>query len=252
MNCPDGNSRSSVEVVAHRGASALAPENTLGAVKRAWELDADAVEIDVHLSADGQLVMIHDETLERTAGRQVRVADLTAEELSRIDVGSWFGDDWAAEGVSTLRDVIATVPNGKRLFVELKCGPAAIDALAGPLAEVAATPQKAVLIGFDLELLKTAKERYSAHEVFLVARQKQDGGEWRPPVDELIAAATATGLDGLDLLNTVAVDRKAVDQIHEAGLSCGVWVVNSLDDALRLIEAGVESLTMDDPRMLRT
>jgi glycerophosphoryl diester phosphodiesterase len=251
MNRLDRNSRSSVEVVAHRGASALAPENTLGAVKLAWKLDADAVEIDVQISADGQLVVIHDETLERTAGRRERVSDLTTEELSQVDVGSWFGDEWAGERVSTLREVVATVPERKRLFVELKCGSAAVDALEGPLANVVLAPQKVALIGFDQEVMRMAKERYPVHEVFLIARQKLDDEVWRPSVDELIEAATAAGLDGLDLLNTLAVDREAVNRIHEAGLSCGVWVVNSLEDAQRLIEAGVESLTMDDPRLLR-
>ncbi|MDA0590646.1 MAG: glycerophosphodiester phosphodiesterase family protein [Planctomycetota bacterium] len=250
MNRPNSNSRSCVEVIAHRGASTLAPENTLGAVRLAWELGADAVEIDVHLSANRQLVVIHDETLDRTAGRGGRVGDLTAEELSRIDVGSWFGTEWEAERVATLREIIATVPDGKRLFVELKCESAAVDALAGPLADVAEAPQKVALIGFDRDLMRAVKQRYSKHKAFLVAEQKLDGQVWRPTVDELIVAAMDAGLDGLDLSNTLAVDREAVNQIHEAGLSCCVWTVNSLDDVRRLIEAGVESLTMDDPRLL--
>ena len=250
MNRPNSKPRSSVEVIAHRGASALAPENTLGAVRLAWELGADAVEIDVHLSANRQLVVIHDETLDRTAGRGGRVGDLTAEELSRIDVGSWFGTEWEAERVATLREIIATVPDGKRLFVELKCESAAVDALAGPLADVAEAPQKVALIGFDRDLMRAVKQRYSKHKAFLVAEQKLDGQVWRPTVDELIVAAMDAGLDGLDLSNTLAVDREAVNQIHEAGLSCCVWTVNSLDDVRRLIEAGVESLTMDDPRLL--
>jgi glycerophosphoryl diester phosphodiesterase len=281
MNRPNSNPRSSVEVIAHRGASALAPENTLGAVRLAWELDADAVEVDVQLSANGQLVVIHDETLTRTAGRGERVSDLSGAELSRVDVGSWFGTEWASERVVTLREVIATVPDGKRLFVELKCGTGAVNAqakpvysghgigfsapisaesvqnkqslvaLEEPLVEVAATPQKVVLIGFDLDLMKAVKQRYSAHKVFLVAEQKLDGQVWRPTVEELIEAAKAAKLDGLDLSNTLAVGRSSVNQIHEAGLSSCIWTVKSLDDARRLIDAGVESLTMDDPRLLQ-
>jgi glycerophosphoryl diester phosphodiesterase len=281
MNHPNSNPRSSVEVIAHRGASALAPENTLGAVRLAWELDADAVEVDVHLSANGQLVVIHDETLTRTAGRGERVSDLSDAELSRVDVGSWFGTKWASERVVTLREVLATVPDGKRLFVELKCGTGAVNAharrvysghgigfsapisaesvqnkqtlvaLEEPLVEVAATPQKVVLIGFDLDLMKAVKQRHSAHKVFLIAEQKLDGEVWQPTVEELIEAAKTAKLDGLDLSNTLAIGRSSVSQIHEAGLSCCIWTVNSLDDARRLIEAGVESLTMDDPRLLQ-
>lgn len=244
------NSRWPVEVIAHRGASALAPENTLGAVRLAWQLDADAVEIDVQLSLDGQLVVIHDETLERTAGRTDTVGSLTAAALGQVDVGSWFGDEWSAERVPTLREVVATVPDGRRLFVELKCGHGTVDALASPLADVAICPEKVVLIGFDRELIRSVKERYPRHHAYLVAEQKLDGTAWSPPVGEILESALEAGLDGVDLSNTLAVDRAAVDVVHEAGLSCCIWTVNSLDDARRLIEAGVDSLTMDDPRLL--
>ena len=239
-----------VEVIAHRGASALAPENTLGAVQLAWQLNADAVEVDVHLSADGRLVVIHDETLERTAGRPERVSSLTAAELVQVDVGSWFGEEWSAERVSPLREIIATVPDGRRLFVELKSGSGTVAALEEALCDVTASPEKVVFISFDLDLMREVKRNCPEHLAYLVAEQKEAGGEWHPSAREIVNRALDARLDGVDLSNTLAVNGEAVDLIHEAGLACCIWTVNLKEDAERLILARVDSLTMDDPRLL--
>lgn len=114
------------EIVAHRGVSAEAPENTLASIELAWALEVDAVEVDVHLSKDGRLVVIHEATLQRTAGRDERVGDLTAAELSAVDVGSSRATQFSAERAPLLADVQTTIPPGRRLFVclfvEIKCG----------------------------------------------------------------------------------------------------------------------------------
>lgn len=249
---PRRNSPWPVEVIAHRGASALAPENTLGAVQLAWKLDADAVEVDVNLSADRRLIVIHDETLARTAGRSDRVDSLTAAELAQVDVGSWFGSEWSSERVLPLREFIASVPDDRRIFVELKCGEEedTVEALAEALADVSTNPSRVVLIGFDLALMRQAKQSFAQHSCYLVARQDETPDGWTPTAQELSAAAVAAGLDGVDLSNTLAVDRSAVKSIHDAGLACCIWTVKNIQDAVRLIEAGVDSLTMDDPRLL--
>lgn len=240
-----------VEVIAHRGASALAPENTLGAVRLAWQLNADAVEVDVHLSADGHLVVIHDETLERTAGRRERVDSLTAAELAQVDVGSWFGQDWSAERVLPLREIFASVPDDRRIFVELKsgAGTGTLEALADALRDVTESPEKVVLISFDLDLMREVKRKFPTHQAYLVAEQKKADG-WQPTAREIVDQAVEARLDGVDLSNTLAVDREAVNLIHDAGLACCIWTVNLKEDADRLIQAGVDSLTMDDPRLL--
>ena len=245
-----------VEVIAHRGASACAPENTLAAVRLAWELGADAVEIDVQLSRDGRAVVILDSTLERTGGRPEDVASLTEAELTQVDVGAWFGEKWAGERIVTLDTVMAEVPPGRRLFVELKCCSAVaaetvITALTAPLKEMAGNPEKVVLIGFDLDLMTRVKMEYTQHQAFLVASQnRSEQGNWLPSTGEIVEAAVSAQLDGVDLSNTPAVDRAAVSLIHQAELSCCIWTVSHRAEALSLIEAGVDSLTMDDPCLL--
>jgi glycerophosphoryl diester phosphodiesterase len=256
-----------VEIVAHRGASAEAPENTLASVQLAWQLGADAVEIDVQLSRDGRLAVIHDANLQRTADCNRRVIDVEMAELQTVDVGAWKGEQWRGEMVAELPDVLATVPVGRRLYVELKCefdsgSPSQIvDALEQALSKTAAKPDSVVLISFDMSLLVAAKRRLPEFSAYLVAEQtfrenQDDGtaagtGNWEPSIDLLIEAAISSGFDGVDLSNTEAVTTEAVDRIKQAQLASCVWTVNSIEHARRLIHAGVDSLTTDNPRFLR-
>ncbi|MDA1164761.1 MAG: glycerophosphodiester phosphodiesterase family protein [Planctomycetota bacterium] len=256
-----------VEIVAHRGASAEAPENTLASVQLAWQLEADAVEIDVQLSRDGRLAVIHDADLQRTGGCNHRVIDLSMAELRTFDVGAWKGEQWQGEMVADLPDILATVPVERRLYVELKCeldsgSPSQIvDALERALSTAESKPDSVVLISFDMNLLAAAKRRLPEFSAFLVAeqsfRENQVGGtttgtgNWEPSIDCLIESAVSAGFDGVDLSNTEAITAAAMAQVTHAHLASCVWTVNSIEDARRLVLAGVESLTTDDPRTLR-
>lgn len=108
--------------IAHRGASGSAPENTLAAIKKALEIGADIIEIDVHLSSDNQLIVIHDNTLDRTTTLKGNVKDHTLKELKNADAGSWFSPEFKNERIPTLDEVLYTI-NGKAiLLIEIKDG----------------------------------------------------------------------------------------------------------------------------------
>ncbi len=109
-------------IVAHRGGGALAPENTLAAVRNAAKLGVDAVEVDVLPSRDGHLVVHHDETLMRTAGVAQAVWELDLRDLTMLDVGRWFGPAFRGERVPTLEQVAAELPAEMRLVVDFKHG----------------------------------------------------------------------------------------------------------------------------------
>ena len=240
-----------VEVIGHRGASIAAPENTLSSINLAWQWGADAVEIDVHLTRDRQVVSIHDDSLQRLSQASVFIKDLTLAELQGYDVGAWKHPQFTGERVPTLAEVIATIPPGKRLFVELKCGPEVLDPLAEVLKSVSQRPESVVLIGFDLELMPAAKRRFPQHLAYQVVEQTpQPDGTGLPSIEQIVAHCSQHGLDGADLSNTLAVTRAAVDQLKAAGLATCIWTVNTREDAARLIAAGVESITTDDPRLL--
>ena len=105
-----------VEIIAHRGASHDAPENTLESVKLGWVQGADAVEVDVYLSKDGYIVLHHDGSTKKLAGVDRKVVDQTLAELQQLDVGSWKGDKWKDVRIPKLADVLSTIPEGRRLF----------------------------------------------------------------------------------------------------------------------------------------
>ena len=135
-----------VEIIAHRGASHDAPENTLESVKLGWEQGADAVEIDVYLSKDGHIVVHHDGTTKKLAGVDRKVVDQTLAELQQLDVGAWKGDKWKGVRIPKLADVLATIPEGHRLFVEVKCGPEIVPDLAKAFKRSGKKPKQLVVI----------------------------------------------------------------------------------------------------------
>src|SRR5688500_10497757 len=119
----------SVEIIAHRGASSDAPENTLSAMKLAWEQNADAIELDLWLSKDGRLVVFHDADAKRIAGVPRKVADLTWAEVQQLDAGAWKSPRFTGERVPNLESILATVPKGGRAVLEIKCGPEIVPEL---------------------------------------------------------------------------------------------------------------------------
>jgi glycerophosphoryl diester phosphodiesterase len=112
-----------VEIVAHRGASAAAPENTVAAFRAAWKEGAHAIESDWRLSVDGQVVCMHDATVNRTTNGKGAVDKLSFAELRALDAGQWKGSAWQGERIPTLGEMLALVPRGKRTFIEVKSGP---------------------------------------------------------------------------------------------------------------------------------
>ena len=145
LSFPILTSRSdAVEIIGHRGASSEAPENTLASFRLAWAQHADAGELDIYLSKDGEVVVIHDATTRRVGKRSRRVVDQTLAELKQLDVGQWKGSKWAGERIPTLAEVLSTIPDGKRLFIEIKCGPEVIP----PLVKVLETARKYVSVLF--------------------------------------------------------------------------------------------------------
>jgi glycerophosphoryl diester phosphodiesterase len=117
--------------IAHRGASGkgLAPENTLAAIEMAIEIGVDSVEIDIHLTADGHVAVIHDRTVDRTTNGAGPVDQMTLDELKRLDAGSWFSDEFAGERVPTLQEVLDLVGWRTLLLIEAKTEEAAESAV---------------------------------------------------------------------------------------------------------------------------
>ena len=240
------------EIIAHRGASAEAPENTRAAVDLAWAQGADAVEVDVQLSRDGHLVVFHDANTRRTAGLDKRVSEQTLAELRRLDAGLWKEKRWARERIPLLDEVIETIPTGKRLFVEIKCGSEGLSSLAESLNRSGGKPGQIVPIGFSLETMRLAKKMFPGFEIGWVAEFKRDWrGAWWPRPEHLIAQARAAGLDAIDLSAHGPWKPPLGKKVHDAGLKLYVWTVNSMAKAREVIAGGADGITTNRPDWLR-
>jgi len=148
-------------IVAHRGASAHAPENTIPSFELAVRQGADAIELDVHLSADGQVAVIHDETLERTTTGSGSVASLTMDQIRSLDAGARFGDgSFAGQAlrVPTLPEVLDWLPQGVGLVIEIKARTAVPSTVAAIAASRLAGSGDCSLVSFDEASIDAARE----------------------------------------------------------------------------------------------
>lgn len=249
--CRTGNDK--VLIVAHRGASYDAPENTMAAFELAWEQGADAIEGDFYLTRDGQVVTFHDPTAKRTAGVDRNVQEMTLQELQALDVGSWKDTRWSAERAPTLERVLGCVPEGKKIFIEVKSGPAIVPALQRGMEASGLCPEQMVIICFKEEVVAACKLAMPHIRAYWLHAFKVDKKTGRLNIthDEAVATATRIHADGLDLNANEFVTRELVDKMKAAGLELHVWTVNDPAVAEEMIALGALSITTDRPKWLR-
>jgi len=242
----------SVEIIAHRGASFDAPENSLSAMKLAWEQNADAVELDLWLSKDGRLVVFHDADARRISGVARKIADLTWAELQQLDVGAWKNSHFKGERIPTLESILATIPKNRRAVIEIKCGPEIVPELKRVLDASRRAPRELAIISFNFESLKKARETFPDVEHFFLHGYKKDPATGKLPVlKPLIARAQAAKFHGLNLHFDWPIDEQFVRDVKGAGLKILVWTVNDAAVAKRLASTGVDAITTDRPGRLR-
>lgn len=238
-----------VEIIAHRGASHLAPENTMASVMLGWEKGAD-VEVDVYLSSDNQIVAIHDSTTKRTAGPELKVAETTSSELRKLDVGSFKSEKFAGEKIPFLADIVQTIPAKRKLYVEIKCGKEILPFLQKLIVDSGKTSQ-IVVIGFDLETVTESKKLIPVPTYWLKGTAKnEETEEWIPHDPELVQVAKENGLDGVDV-HYAGVTKELVDAATSSGQKLYVWTVDDPTEAVRLARLGVAGITTNRPGWLR-
>jgi glycerophosphoryl diester phosphodiesterase len=235
--------------IAHRGASGECPENTLAAFRRAIEQSAGMIECDLQLTADGHVVICHDWTVDRTtdARGNLRVSDLTLEQLRVLDAGSWRGERFSGERIPTLEELLDLALPRTQLNLELKCRDGADAAHRLAMAVLAAVSQRdglddVVFSSFDADALEAVRD---------VSPYAQIGILWSvPPFD--LAWEIARDLGAISLHPAAeSVTPEVVEAAHEHGLAVYVWTVNDLDHMVALANLGVDGMFSDVPgRML--
>jgi glycerophosphoryl diester phosphodiesterase len=242
------------EFIAHRGASWLAPENTMASIQLAWEMDVDAVEIDIFLTADNEIVVFHDRNTARITGHDQLIEEQTLEELRNLDFGKWKDPHWEGEQIVTLAEALATIPRGKRMFVDVKSDTRIVEPMIKAIDESGHHPHQIVVIAFSHELAAKTKKLRPRTPVYWLEGFSQDNqtGEWSPTMETVVERALEANLDGVNLrFAGPATVEEDVELIRDAGLGYYIWTVNDLDDAQKAIEMGVDGITTDRPAWLK-
>ncbi|WP_038166977.1 glycerophosphodiester phosphodiesterase [Verrucomicrobium sp. BvORR106] len=232
-------------IIAHRGASAEAPENTLAAFRLAWEQGADAVEMDLRMTRDNQVAVIHDADLRRVAGNAHKVAALDAVDLVQIQTGLGRGSAKHTT-VPLLAQVLREVPKGRRVFLELKAGAGLVEGVRQVLEASWLDPEQVVIIGFDHALVQQAREAMPVVETAWVVDYPSI---WN--LTHLIKLAVSHRIGGLDLRVDWPLTEPDVARAHEAGLKLYIWTVDDLVRARELAAMRVNGLTTNIPERLR-
>lgn len=234
-------------VIAHRGASRDAPENTLAAFRLAWEQGADGIEADFRLTRDGEVVCIHDDTTARTAGSSVWVADASLAELRRLDVGAYTGERWRGERIPTLGEVLATLPAGKRIYIELKSGPEIVAPLRSVIACSGIAPGNVRLLAFSPPLVTLLKEQLPEFRSCLNLSYPRGRSPSREQVTALLSDCRA---DGLSSAAHHLLDNEFVASLHRLGLELHVWTVDSARGGRHYRALGVDSIMTNRPGLM--
>ncbi|MEM8570435.1 MAG: glycerophosphodiester phosphodiesterase family protein [Pseudomonadota bacterium] len=226
-----------VVVIAHRGAAALRPENTLASVEKAIEDGADWIEIDVQESADGQVVVAHDSDFMKAAGNPLKVWDATMDDLAQIDIGSWFDPAYADQRVPLLRDVLLAAKDRANVLIELKFYGHDTDLEGRTIAIVEE-------LGMQ-DQIATMSLKYPS-----VQEMKALRPGWPAGVLAATAIGDLTGLEGDFLAVSLAeVSPRLVARAQEAGKDIYVWTVNDAVTMSRMISMGVDGVITDDPAL---
>ncbi len=232
--------KKNVVVVAHRGASGYAPENTLSSMKKAIEMNAEMSELDVQETVDGEIILLHDGSLKRTGGVEKNIWETKYADLKGIDVGSWFSEEYKDEPVPTLLEVIELVKGKMKINIELKTNKhekmlaertLEIIEANNFLDQVVFTSFKFAEVDKIRELNKQAKVGYIFGKL---------------PIDVDVFTAD------VDILSTKykIVDAEFMKKAKANGKEVAVWTVNKPEDMKRMIELGVDAIITNYPDVL--
>ncbi len=227
-------------IIAHRGGRKWAPENTLAAFKKCLEIGVDGVELDVQRCKSGELMVIHDETLDRTTNGAGYVKDQTCAEIQKLDAGGWFSAEFKGEKVPTLREVLDLVHGRFIVNIEIKNAPIAYLGIEEEVIRVLENypnPEKIIISCFDHAVLHAINTKTTKYKlgILMVGTPYELGHyaellgakAWHPNISELRP--------------------DAVNEAHRAGLEVNTWTLNEVKDWQRAADMGVNGIVTDDP-----
>lgn len=240
-------------IVAHRGASAYAPENTLASIKKAIAMGVDMVEIDVQLTKDKQIVLMHDLTVDRTTNGKGRVKDLLFDDIRKLDAGLWFSTEFAGEKIPTLEEVIETVKGKCKLLIEVKrvkTKNPEIEAKIIQLIDKYKAYNWCVVQSFETEVIKNIQAIDKSVECHKLVTMNLSVLPLH--LDSRIKTGTIYKYKTVQAINPYfkMLNKRKVDKIHSRGQKIITWTVNEKEDMKRMIEMGVDGIITNYPDRL--
>ncbi|MGV8146219.1 MAG: glycerophosphodiester phosphodiesterase [Alkaliphilus sp.] len=228
-------------ILAHRGASAYAPENTIIAFKEAIKMGADGFELDVHLSKDGYLIVIHDESVDRTTNGNGFIKDLTLDEIKRLDAGSWYDSKFYKEKVSTLDEVVHLVKDTPLLVnIEIKNGPFFYEGIEQKIVDC--------VVKYDMQdrVIISSFDHYSVVKIKEINPSIKTGALF---VSRTIAPWKYIKKIGADALHPhfISVTSEMVKNCHESNIEIHTYTVNEPEHINYLNKLGVDSIITNFP-----
>ncbi len=231
-------------IIAHRGASYEAPENTKSSFQQAFDLNVDFIELDVQLTSDGVVVVFHDDTILRTTNSTLdnRIIDHTLKEIKQFDAGKWFGSSYAKEEIPTLEEVLDMRRGSTSIMIELKPESGTERDLAMKVGHILAdrNETKGIMIGsFNLDSLMVIKENFPDYPLISICEEPEEVEQAKLFPSEYIA------MDGY------LVSENVIAEMTKAGKKVWVFTVNSPALARALTQWGANGLITDNPRRIR-
>jgi glycerophosphoryl diester phosphodiesterase len=233
-------------IFAHRGASAQAPENTLAAFELACRQGVDAIELDAKLSADRQVVVIHDQTVDRTTEGSGQVKDLTLAELRKLDAGSHFNNAFRGERIPTLEEVLQAVGEKTFVNIELTNYLSMTDSLPDVVASLVKRynlDQRVLFSSFNSLALRRIHRLLPESPIGLLAQPGRQGALARSFIGRLIVPYNSIHPEVRDVTPAL------VKRFHQRGHDIVVYTVNREEDMCYLMEMGVDGIFTDNPQL---
>ncbi len=230
-----------VQIIAHRGASFQAPENSIASSKLAWELGADAVECDIYLSKDNRIMVNHDATTKRTAGKNYTIKETLSDTLRKLDIGLLKNPEYKGEKIPFLEELIEMVPAGKELVVEIKCGSEVLPEMK-KVINTAGKGKKFVFIGFDFQTISDTKKAFPENACYWLCSNAE-------LLKKNLSLVPGAGLNGISLSWNI-ITREVANEAARLNLELFSWTVDNPVEALRLISLGVKGITTNRPGWL--
>lgn len=241
------------QIIAHRGESFDAPENTLASIILAWDRGAEAVEIDVHLSKDNKVVVIHDPNTKRVGGRNKKVSKQTLAELKELDIGTWKSEEWKDEKIPTLKEVLSTVPSDGKIIIEIKSSKEILQFIKSDIAESELKNNQVEFISFGYSTIVETKKMFPQNNCLYLVDLDYT---WytrlvSPSAEKIIAKAKEGNLDGINVWAGKLLTKQFVEKVKTANLLLYTWTVNNPQQAKQLIKWQIDGITTDKAQWLK-